>query len=416
MSMGLPLFLLFSVYGVCNTYLPILLLRLGYTVQTIGILLGVFEAAGLVFPLFISRRVDRQGNYGQMMLLLTLLMVALLPPLAYLRNFWATAVFLALFAIGFKGVVPVSDALVSRLLGPAQEKYGRVRVLGSIGFVCVNLLLQFTGLVDSGDVRSIAFWIGLPALLFILSLLFIPGLMKRFPQNGHRDLSSAGPAPAVKSAPREATGRQPFAETRLGRLLRVRSFAEFPASFWVGILLIFLGNLGMTPSQKFLSLYVKEYLGLDSYAGLWALSAAAEIPFMFLSDRFIKKFGPERILLVSLVAISVRHLVYAVFPSFSGAVAGQLFHSLCFGLFHPAAIVFISRRAPRRLIAVAMTLYTSVASGLAAVIGNVMGGFVIAAAGYPAMFVFFSFFPLLGVAVFWANRYVLYRRDTAHRD
>ncbi|HPO03470.1 MAG TPA: MFS transporter, partial [Treponemataceae bacterium] len=74
MLMGLPLFLLFSVYGVVNAYLPILLFRLGYTATMIGFLQGLFEAAGLVFPIFISSRVDRKGNYGQVMILLGLLM------------------------------------------------------------------------------------------------------------------------------------------------------------------------------------------------------------------------------------------------------------------------------------------------------------------------------------------------------
>ncbi len=369
MLMGLPLFLLFAVYGVVNAYLPILLRDLGYSATMIGVLQGVFEAAGLAFPLFVSARVDRRGNYGIVMIALGLLMVAVLPALAFAHSPWITAAALAVFAVGFKGAVPVADALVSRRLGANNSNYGKIRVMGSIGFVCMALLLQFTPLVDPAKPSSIAFWIAVPALLFALSIVAIPGLLKSYPH---------GPT---------SEKREPI------------SLKGFSPSFWFGFMLVFVAFLGMAPSQRFFSLYVREYLKLDSYAGLWALSALAEVPFMFLSGKFIRRFGTERVLFVSLAAISVRNLVYAVFPTFGGAIAGQLFHSLCFGLFHPAAIVFVNERAPKRLLALALTLYTSVSIGIASFVGNILGGVVIDTLGYRALFVLFSVFPAIGCAL-----------------
>ncbi|HNQ98331.1 MAG TPA: MFS transporter, partial [Treponemataceae bacterium] len=79
-------------------------------------------------------------------------------------------------------------------------------------------------------------------------------------------------------------------------------------------------------------------------------------------------------------------------------------HSVCFGLFHPAAVVFISERVPKRLLAVGLTIYTSVAVSMSSVIGNVAGGFIIDRWGYRVLFVFFSVFPLLGVLFFMLMR------------
>ncbi|OQB03380.1 MAG: putative 3-phenylpropionic acid transporter [Spirochaetes bacterium ADurb.Bin215] len=135
---------------------------------------------------------------------------------------------------------------------------------------------------------------------------------------------------------------------------------------------------------------------------------------MFLSGFFIRKYGTEKLLVVSLAAITIRNLVYAVFPTFGGAVAGQLFHSICFGLFHPAAVVFISERVPRRYLAVGLTLYTSFSMGLASVIGNVIGGFVIEGFGYRTLFVFFSFFPLIGIVAFMRFRNVVFRKTAVN--
>jgi len=401
MAMGIPLFLLFSVYGSVNVYLPVLLSGLGYSATMIGILQGIFEAAGLAFPIFVSSRVDRKGNYGLVMILLALLMALVLPPLVLFNNFWVAATVLALFAIGFKGSVPVADALVSRILGEDRVNYGRVRVMGSIGFVCITLLMQFSPLVNPDNPVSIVLWIAIPALLFAVSVAVIPGLLKARPEVDTTDAGKpdagkpdAGKPDAKKTAPTGVPG------SFLPRS-RFASLAEFPFQFWVGIILIFLGFLGMTPSQRFFSLYVREYLHLESYAGLWALSAAAEVPLMFLSGWFIRKFGTERILVVSLAAVAVRNLIYAVFPSFGGAVAGQLLHAVCFGLFHPAAVIFVTERAPKRLIAVGLTLYSSVSVGLAAVFGNILGGMLIDTAGYRFLFTAFSAFPVAGIIVFF---------------
>lgn len=403
--MGLPLFLLFAIYGVVNAYLPILLSSLGYSATVIGFLQGIFDASGLLFPIFISAKVDRKGNYGAVMVLLGLLMLLVLPVLVILRNVWITAAVLAVFAIGFKGAVPVADALVSSILGDNRTNYGRVRVLGSVGFVCITLLLQFTRLIDPASPLSIAGWIAIPTVLFILSVILIPGLLKN---RSHFALVSAAASPA--SVSHEVPDAAPDASRPSALSRGLTKLRAFPPSFWIGIALIFLGFFGMTPSQRFFSLYVQQFLHLQSYSGLWALSAAAEVPFMFLSGWFIRKYGTEKIIVVSLLAIMVRNLVYATFPTFGGAVAGQLFHAICFGLFHPAAVVFVVERAPKHLVAIGMTLYTSVSVGLASVLGNIAGGIIIDTFGYRMLFVVFSVFPLIGIVLFIALRQPLSRR------
>lgn len=399
--MGIPLFLIFATYGVVNTYLPILLHDLGYGPTMIGVLQGLFEGAGLLFPVFISSKVDRKGNYGLVLILLAVMMVLVLPPLVAFPSFGVTAAALMVFAVGFKGTVPVADAFVSRSLGPKATNYGKVRVLGTVGFVCITVLFQFTRLIDPDSPKSIALWMGIPTALLAVSVAFIPGLLRprqTAPRAGNaangagNDSHGAGSA---SPAPVTARPRLPFLDR------------GFSPSFWIGISLFFLGFLGLTPSQRFFSLYVQEYLGLNSYAGLWALSAAAEVPFMFLSGRFIRCFGTVPIILASLVAIGARNLVYAAFPSFGGAVAGQLFHSVCFGLFHPAAVVFVTERVSSRLTAVGLTLYTSVSVGIASVLGNVLGGLVIDLFGYRALFVTFTAFPLVGIAIAFALGRVL---------
>ena len=47
----------------------------------------------------------------------------------------------------------------------------------------------------------------------------------------------------------------------------------------------------------------------------------------------------------------------------------------------------------------AMTLFTA-ASGIAYVIGSILGGYIIDYAGYPALFLLFSVFPAIGAGFY----------------
>jgi MFS transporter, PPP family, 3-phenylpropionic acid transporter len=133
------------------------------------------------------------------------------------------------------------------------------------------------------------------------------------------------------------------------------------------------------------------------FRSVWALSAASEVPLMYLSGRLIKRFGSEMLISVSLSAILLRNLIYALMPNPAGVVLGQLLHSLCFGLFHPVSINFIVTRVPARARGLGMAIYAAVGTGLSTLMGNVFGGWVIEKAGFDALFWIFAIFPAVGL-------------------
>lgn len=373
--MSIAYFLLFSVYAPVNAYLPVLLKSIGFGTADVGILLGIFESAGVILPLFLSAAVDKNGRYGITMLVLGLVMAFSLLPLTLFHSFAATAFFLCAFALGIRGLIPISDAFTTKSLGNNTKNYGRIRAVGSAGFVCTALILQFTPIVSADNIRSIVYGIGVLGLLYTASLFFVPNIF---------NFSCSAENSPVKQ---NSHGKK-------------NPIKIFPASYWFGLILISLGTIGMTPSQKFFSLYMREYLHLESYAGFWAVSALAEIPIMFLSGKLIEKFGIEKLLIVSLISISVRNIVYAVFPSWGGVLAAQLLHSLNFGLFHPVAVLFCMSKTPKQAASLGMTFYSVVSRGLSYMLGSVLGGFVIEKTGYIPMFFTFSIFPIAGILLY----------------
>jgi len=178
----------------------------------------------------------------------------------------------------------------------------------------------------------------------------------------------------------------------------------FDRIFWLGILVIALGRLGMAAHYSFFSLYLRERVGLSNPGWVWAVGAMAEMPLIFYGGRLIRRFGLVALLAAALVAVSLRLTVYALLPSVAAVTAAQLLHALTFGVFHVAAIEFIRRKVPARRGGLAMAVYMSVGLGAPALIGSSAGGFIIEHAGYRVLFLSYAAAPLIGIVCLVAGR------------
>ncbi|MGL4985776.1 MAG: MFS transporter, partial [Treponemataceae bacterium] len=132
-----------------NAYLPLILKNMDYSVATIGILLAIFDFSGLFIAFLISsfavKKSFQKRDYTIALLVFAFSMVILPIPLILKTGFWFSALFLSLYSIGFKSIIPFSDTLINMVLGKKHMNYGKIRVAGSIGFVCMSLILHFFG-------------------------------------------------------------------------------------------------------------------------------------------------------------------------------------------------------------------------------------------------------------------------------
>jgi len=381
MQMALPIFFIFTIYAVNASQLPLFFVKEGYSITEVGILLAVFECFGTFCTFLLSPYVERQKNYGIPLLISALLTLVL--PFFFLgiHSFIIASVCLGIYAIGYRGLIPLSDAMVNRVLGSRSSDYGKVRAIGSFSYVVMQVVLQIFSRVQNESVFQMMLWMAVPALLTCASFFAVPGLI-------------SGTAPEYENTAVPKKERGTLKEELTG----------FPAEFWMGILVTFAAFLGTAPLGKFLSLYVTDSLHVDAAPVLWAVSAASEIPFMFFSGHFIRKYGSSKLLFVSTGVITIRMIVYVVFPSFGGALAGQLLNSITYGVFHPAAIAFISEHCPADKRITGLSLYSILSSGLASIIGSAVGGIIIDHFGYQALFLSFAVPPVIGLTVFAAWR------------
>lgn len=393
MLLALSIFFLFSIYGVVSVYLPIILTSMGYTATQVGLLLGIFEGAGVVLPLVMSLRREQGRGYGLPLLLMGALMAMVPFPLVRLEGFYLTALFLVCYSLGYKGAVPLSDSLINKVLGDRRDDYGKVRVAGSVGYVVMALLLQW--LLPAGTARQYLGWMIATALLFTLSLLFIPGIFSR---DAIPTVPTGGGGVPQEKAQGKAPAGVPAGEG-LGK-----SLAQFPPVFWMGLLLVFLGFLGLTPATKLFALYMTDFIHSEATGALSALAAISEIPFMFFSSRFLRHYGSLRLLVFCTAMVTVRLMLYLLLPNMAGAVLGQLMNSVTYGLYHPAAVVFVAQYAPKGRLIMSQSLYSIFAVGVASVLGSSLSGWMIDSFGYPVLFVTLAMFPLGGVILYFFVR------------
>lgn len=394
---SLSYFTLFAMYGVVSPYLQILVRGLGYGPAAVGLFLALFEIVGILGPIFLARRADASSKRKPALVAAAFCILGALPSLVLIRQPLVTAVSIALLAIGVKTVVPVMDSAAVAFLasgagnaggagnngagkaggagnaggvgggGRARgtKGYGSLRVMGSLGFIAVALLLQAIPGFDRSPPWGIALWIAGTTALALVCLAFLP--------------EAAAPARGEDRGSRERR--------------------RFDPLFALGLVIIGFGRFAMAPVNSFVSLYATEYLKLDAVGGLWALAAATEVPIMLVAGAVIMRIGPMAAIAISTAAVATRLAVCALFPTAGGLVAAQLLHSLCYGLFQPAAVAFVAGRVPPERRSSGMAIYMGFGVGLPAVLGSALGGFVVEAAGYRWLFAAFIPFALASLAI-----------------
>lgn len=358
-------FAMYTMWGVISPLLSIMLENSGYGPRATGYFLALYNCMGLVGPLVVGPFADRLGRPRLFLSALCLLVPASIFPLALSREAWLTALSIGALSFGMWSMVPLADAFASRLTSGDSGAYGRIRSLGSLGFIAAGLVLQFIPGFDPRSSVQVAI-ASVPAVaLSLAAILGLPSLDKK----------PAGPvspaqAPLPPLPPPSPAGIE-------GRIKPI---------FWIGLAVIALARLASIPFTSFLSLYVQNRVRWDAVSGMWALGAMAELPFIFASGWFIKKAGLWTVMLVALAAIVLRLGLYILFPVPAGVVSAQLLHSLCFGLFFPASVAFVARTVPEGKRSLGMALNIGLGMGIPNLVGNAVGGNVIEAAGWDRLF------------------------------
>lgn len=356
-------FFYFAFLGAFAPYITLYLASLGFSAWEVGVLMSLMQVMRIVAPNLWGWLATRGGGATPIIRAAALLSLGGFAGFFFSHSFNAVFVAMAALAFFWSAALPLVEALTLSHLGTEVNRYGAIRLWGSIGFIAAVLGVGY--LLDRMPLQTLL-WAsaGVLACIAICSLLLREADVDR-----HRDDE-----------------------------LPLRSILRQPA-----VLLLLAGCFLMSaahgPLYVFYSIHLVEHgYGKSAVGWLWTLGVVAEILVFYYMPALLRTFSLHGILIVSFACAAVRFLLIG-WGSDSPALvlAAQVLHGASFGSYHAAAVAAISRWFPGRHRARGQALYTSVSFGAGGMVGGLASGYAWDMLGAGATFTLGSLFALAGL-------------------
>jgi PPP family 3-phenylpropionic acid transporter len=363
----------FLYAGAFVPYFALYLAARGFGAVEIAAVMAMPQLARVAAPTFWGWLADRSGAGRAIVVGSGLALVAGYPLLGAAEGALAVALVMLLMSLLSAGALPIVEAITMASLGGRAERYGPIRMWGSIGFIAGVL---GTGLWLDAHAPPTLLWVivALAALALGVSLLLpVPQ-----PQPGAVGAEEAG----------------------LGEVLRRPDVIALLAAG--GCMAAAHGAL-----YGFFSLHAQS-LGYSKTAigALWTLGVVAEIGVFLAWSRLARRWSLRLLLVASFACAAVRFLAIGWgthLPLL--VVAAQLLHAASFGIYHAASVAAVHRLFTGRLQARGQTLHASLSYGLGGGAGLLVAGWTWEALGPGLSFSVSAVFALAGAAlVIWRVR------------
>jgi PPP family 3-phenylpropionic acid transporter len=364
-------------WGFILPFINLYYVSLGLSGKQIGVFASTSAVVGLVAaPLWLTEARKRPNPR------LFLQMALAASALAYLLISQQT-VFLPIVAILFfqalasTGVLPMSDTLAVSVSQAAGTGYGSVRVWASLGWILAVLssgwLIEHFGYQTGFGSASLALTLGAGLLFFIR------------PHNFKPYQTTAGePPPSLHLA-----ARRVFENRLLLAFALALGLITFLNSGVLQFENVFLAQLGATKS-------------LISIAGV--LSALVELPFMLLSDRILRRYGAERLMLTALAMnLGLRLFIFA-FPVIPAILIVRFVGGVSFSLYTVSFIGLVSENTSPVERGTVLALYTATLAGLVNIVAAPVAGAAFDAFGARWLYIFSAFGYLGAFLSLWLAR------------
>jgi len=335
-------FMYYAVLGGFTPYWSLYLKDRGQDAAAIGLLMSLWYATRIVAPSswnWLAGRSSRPIRWLHLGCLASVAsFCAFLLPLDFAGLFAAMCV----FCFFHNATMPQFEAITLSHLHGIAERYGTIRVWGSIGFIAIVALFGF--LLDHVAV------VWLPLLMLPL----LAGVA------GSAFANDYGPA-------------QRAALPAAGAEFRARLRRPEIAAFFVVCLLV---QLSFGPLYTFFSLYLEQHGYKPSALGLfWAIGVAVEVLVFFLSPRLFLRWPAQTVLLVAIASAAVRWLVTALFPdSVVIMTLAQLTHAVNFAAFFASVMQLMAQYFPGPLGGPGQGVFYGFSSGVGGALGALIAG------------------------------------------
>lgn len=333
-------FFYFAFVGAMAPYWGLYLQSLAFSAFQIGVLMSLLHVMRIFAPNVWGHIADRTGRRVVIVQMAALVSFFFFLGVFVDAGFWWMFAVMSGISFFWSASLPLVEATTLSHLGERTDRYGNIRLWGSVGFIVVVIGLGM--LLDYAPMRAML-WVILGLLLgIVLFSRFIP----------------------------EAERRQVEAEHVPLRAVLRRS--EVMALLLAGLLM----TAAHGPYYTFFTIHLVEHGYSKTLAGwLWALGVVCEIGIFLVMPKVFRHVRVERVLLASLLAAAVRFVLIGVWAeSVPLLLFAQGLHALTFGAYHASAITLVHRYFRGRNQARGQALYNSTAYGVGGTLGSLYAG------------------------------------------
>ena len=340
----------FLAVGIFLPFWPLWLDARGLSPVEIGIVLASAFWLKVAAEPVVARIADRTGRTRHLTTLLALLATAGFLVLSGVSGFWAILVLSAAIAVCHHPILPVMESVALSQAARHGYDYGRMRLWGSVSFVCATLGVGW--LLDGKAADIVVFLMAAATCLIAVACFTAPqreGLAAGLRVN-RRDLA--------------------LLARRLALLVLIAGLIHGSHSVLHGFASLHWRSLGI--SELTIGMF-------------WTIGVLAEILLFAVVGK--AGLGAHHLLALAAIAGAVRWPILAVAETVPVILAAQVLHGATFGAAHLGVMAFLSRAIPPHLSATGQALYYALVAG-------VIGGCMLPVAGV--------LFDSLGADSFWA--------------
>jgi len=361
--------LYFALLGCIAPFWGLYLQHLSFSATDIGALMALFGVVRIVAPNMWAAQSRRFPGPVHMVRLAGLLTLVCFSLIFITRDFYGVAFVMLAYGFFWAAMLPQYEVLCMQSLGNQVDRYSRVRLWGSVGFVVSVLVLGW--LLDSLSILA------LPVIMWGLMFLIT---------------GNAWLMPAVDHPPKP----QSQDDHHFWRRLRSPAIAGF-------ILLNVLLQLSFGPYYTFFSIFLSDAGYSATMTGMfWGVGVIAEVILFWQFGRIMHLLSWRGWVTISLLATAARWaLTGYMIDSAAMLFLLQTLHAFSFAVMHAVSMRYVQALFPAHLQGRAQALYSSVSFGVGGAVGAWVSGLLWEPLGGTLVFVLAGLASLAGAVVAW---------------
>ncbi len=327
--LGAYYFFYFALVGVYVIFMPKVLLELGYSAVDVGIVYAAAPFMRFLLPFIFRHYVSLTFKIYLFSLLMTFIGTLLF--LGTVDNFWLYLVANLLFGASMGISLPYVETIA--LASLSKNRYGKVRLWGSLGFMGIALLL--------GKILETPY----EALYYLSTTAFLTlifgGILVRHDTVDH-------PVTQDNS-----------------------SFSL--SKYWAFWLSVFLMQVGFGGFYNFFTIYETAHgVSLEMTSWMWSFGVICEVFMLYFQGPLLQR-NLLNILKFATLVTSARWMILYLFPdSISITFASQSLHAISFALYHTAAITYVFSLYTQKKLA--QQFFLGISFGLGGSVGALLSG------------------------------------------